>query len=508
MQVEQRRAGVCLHVSSLPGRWGIGDIGAGARAFIDWMHASDLAVWQFLPIGPTGFGNSPYQLLSVYAGNPLFIDLELLYEHGLLKSAELAEYPVLPQDRVDYARVIATRRPYLAKAAERFDTRANPAIAAEFEAFLEIHDALWLDDYALYTTLKDRYGQVAWGEWSGPHRRRDAAALDAWRRTERAALDRVKRIQFLFFHQWGLLRDYADEKGVSLFGDLPIYLALDCAEAWARPDLLYLDADGDPIEVAGVPPDYFSADGQYWGSPLYRWDVHEADGFAWWIARLRHVLGTCDLVRLDHFRGFEAYWAIPSSARTAREGRWIPGPGHKFFDAVGSAFGTIPVVAEDLGMITESVTALRKDYGIPGMQVLQFLVDQEGFALDAIDEDCVCYTGTHDNDTTVGWFESAGELPGESPERWQARVLENVGGTRENIHMSMISQAFSSRARLAIAPMQDYLGLGSDTRMNRPGQHGHHWRWRLAPSALAGPASAEIRAMIERSGRKPSKSAG
>lgn len=496
-----RRAGVCLHVSSLPGHWGIGDIGGSARRFIDWSHESGLRVWQFLPIGPTGFGNSPYQLLSVYAGNPLFVDLAPLGELGLLTPGELGSYPSLPHEHVDYGRVIDTKQAYLAKAVDRFDARAPAGLLAEYEAFVATHDPVWLDDYALFATLKSAYAQAAWPQWDEPHRDRDESALARWRRSERAAIEAVKRVQFLFFHQWQALRAHAAERDVSLFGDLPIYLALDCAEAWRRPDLLHLDADGVPIEVAGVPPDYFSADGQYWGSPLYRWEAHEAEGFAWWIARLRHVLSMVDLVRLDHFRGFEAYWAIPASAATAREGQWKPGPGGRFFDAVRGALGSVPIVAEDLGVITEAVTALRKAFGIPGMQVLQFLVDREDFNLERIAEDCVCYTGTHDNDTTVGWFESAGEQPGQAVDHWQQRVLDNSGGDRENIHISMISLAFRSRARTAIAPMQDYLGLGSMARMNRPGQHGDHWQWRLRPAALASPDLAYLRAMIAETGR-------
>jgi 4-alpha-glucanotransferase len=466
------------------------------------MAANGLSVWQFLPTGPTGYGNSPYQPLSVFAGNPLLIDLDGLAELGLLCAHELQEYPELPDDQVDFARVILAKLDYLDRAAERFPDLADTTLADEYAAFLDSHDAVWLHDYALYQALKRGHGQSMWADWVDEYRARDARALEDLAESARPEIDRIKLGQFFFFRQWQGLRAYAADKGVLLFGDLPIYMAFDCAEAWSRPELLHLDAEGRPTAVAGVPPDYFSADGQRWGNPLYRWEAHEAEGFAWWIRRLRHSLELADLVRLDHFRGFEAYWSIPADAPTAREGQWLPGPGERFFAAIRAALGDLPIVAEDLGVITEAVTALRRRFGLPGMEVLQFLADQPGFEPGAIAEDCACYTGTHDNDTTLGWFGgSGGRLAGDELARFQAAVLANTGGAPQNVHKDMIRMAFESRAILAIAPMQDFLGLGSEARLNTPGESVGNWRWRLTQAQLDESDWSELRHLAARTAR-------
>lgn len=479
-----RRAGVCLHLTSLPGERGIGEIGTSAHAFLDWMTAHGLSVWQFLPCGPTGFGDSPYQPLSVFAGNPLLIDLDLLAAWGLLSRQEVVPTTSFPENDVDYRQVADTKGPLLSRAAQRFDASAAHGLGDAFEAFCKTHDRVWLDAFAAFVVLRARHRGDTWTNWTAVDWPRDRL-VGSIARDHPAEWKRCKIIQFFFATQWAALRQAAHERGIVLFGDVPIYMALDCAEAWAHPELLALDEHFEPIETAGVPPDYFSADGQRWGNPVYRWEAHAADGYAWWIARLRHALEAADLVRLDHFRGFDEYWAVPNHAETAREGCWRPGPGSALFDAVTEAFGSAPFVAEDLGIITESVTALRKSYSLLGMQVLQFLVDQPGFDPQAIAEDCVCYTGTHDNDTTVGWFNgSAGRLTGRELESLRNGVLRNLEGDPDCIHSNMISLCFSTDARLAIAPLQDYLGLDSDARLNTPGQAEGNWRWRVGRAML------------------------
>jgi 4-alpha-glucanotransferase len=489
----RRRAGVCLHLTSLPGPHGIGELGASAVEFMDWMLARGLSVWQFLPTGPTGFGNSPYQPLSVFAGNPLLIDLDGLVEWELLEAAEV-DRSIEPADAgVEYDRVAAVKWPLLALAAERFQTQNDSALGAEFEAFCRANDREWLADFAAFVVIKAENRGAAWPIWpsSGRQDRREIVADVARRQPQ--ALERTKLVQFFFHHQWQRLKLEAHRRRIVLFGDVPIYMALDCAEAWMHPELLDLDAACRPLEVAGVPPDYFSADGQLWGNPVYRWDVHAADGFRWWVSRLRRALSGTDLVRLDHFRGFDEFWSVPYGAATAREGRWKAGPGRALFDVLLRELGHAPFVAEDLGMITASVTALRKAYALPGMQVLQFLVDQENFDLGRIDEDCVCYTGTHDNDTTAGWFAASGEHA--------ATIRRNLECTEENVHNAMIKKCFSSAARIAIAPLQDYLGLGTSARFNTPGRTEGNWRWRVTAAQLAADGLEHLDGWVRDSGR-------
>lgn len=493
-----------MHISSLPGKSGIGEIGTSAFRFIDWLNQSGLSVWQFLPTGPTGYGNSPYQPLSLFAGNPLFIDLEVLRELDLLASSELETYPRLPADHVEYARLIPLKLDYVNRAARRFRTAASEDLEEAFERFSSLNNDRWLHDFALFSVIRDHHDRAPWTDWHRSFALRDPAALEAFEELARLEVECVKVVQFLFHLQWNELRRYASERGVTLFGDVPIYMALDCAEAWARPDLLELDETGLPTSVAGVPPDYFSAEGQNWGSPLYRWDRHEAEGFSWWLTRLEHAFGLMDLVRLDHFRGFEAYWAIPAGAESASEGEWRPGPREKLFDTVAEVLGPVPIVAEDLGLITEEVRALRRAYHWPGMQVLQFLVDQEDFEIDVLTNDCVCYTGTHDNDTTVGWFRgSEGKLTGIELDTLQQRILANTSGRPDAIHHDMIELAFMSRAPIAIAPMQDFLGLDSSARMNTPGSKSGNWQWRLREEQLQTEALAYVERLVCDSGRSP-----
>lgn len=499
----RRRAGVSLHLSSLPGRYGIGEIGKRARDFVDTLRRMDLSVWQFLPLGPTAYGDSPYQPLSSFAGNENLIDVETLIADGFLEEAEVGELTRLPEHYVDYGALIPIKQRILALAAERFDAGADADMRAEFDAFAETNDTRWLHDYALFRILKSRHGERPWPEWRPEYVRRDPGALKEVERNSGDDVRAIKIIQFWFHTQWRVLKDYANARGVELFGDMPICIALDSADAWANRELLRLDADGRPDSVAGVPPDYFSEDGQLWGNPLYNWPNHAATGYAWWIERMRASADLADLVRIDHFRGFEAYWAIPAGAATARTGRWEPGPNDAIFDAMRTALGSLPIVAEDLGVITPEVEELRDRHRIPGMVVLQFDAADPAFTLDSVRENAVCYTGTHDNDTTIGWFQgspndmrNAGEI-----RATQESALALTGGSAATIHLDLIRAAFSTRALLAIAPMQDFLGLGSEARINTPGTSADNWRWRVLDTQLSGDFCHNVAAQVRASGR-------
>ncbi len=498
-----RRAGTCMHFTSLPGPHGIGEIGRDARAFIDAMADAGLRVWQFLPTGPTAYGDSPYQPLSAYAGNPMLIELRELVELGLLDAASLEPLESLPRDTVDYGALIGPKTELLDRAAARFFAGGAPSLAAEYEAFVGAHDAEWLHDYAVFRTLKTLHDQRPWPEWDMPYRRRDPVALARIVREHCESIRAIKFAQFLFYRQWQAMRAHAASRGVLLFGDMPIYIALDCADAWASKSMLRIDDDGIPTHVAGVPPDYFSADGQLWGNPLYDWAHHAQDGYAWWIARMRHTMQMVDIVRIDHFRGFEAYWAVPFGEETARGGAWEPGPNDAVFDAMRDALGEIPIVAEDLGAITDAVDALRLRQRMPGMSVLQFMVGEPGFSAERIGIDTVCYTGTHDNDTTLGWFHGEGEDV-RSPEqvaRMQRATLAVAGGAADDVHWSLVELAFDTHACMAVVPMQDFLGLGSEARLNTPGKPGGNWRWRLREGQFGPSLRQRIASLAANTGR-------
>ncbi|WP_082989777.1 4-alpha-glucanotransferase [Woeseia oceani] len=500
-----RQAGVLLPVASLPGPHGIGDLGRGAYRYLDFAQSAGLGVWQFLPLGPTAYGDSPYQALSTFAGNELYIDLENLRELGLLADEELAGLRALPAAYVDYPQVIALKWKALLAAAGRFDKCATSNLQAELDQFCARHDTHWLHDYALFRVLKAQHRQRPWTEWPQPFIERDPVALKRLEATAVNELHAIKVLQFLFNRQWQLLRQYAHDAGVTLFGDMPIYIALDSADAWSRPEMLRLDANGRPLAVAGVPPDYFSADGQLWGNPLYDWQRHAKSNYGWWINRIRSTLEQADIIRIDHFRGFESYWAVAADALTARLGQWETGPGDALFEAVKKELGELPIVAEDLGIITPEVEALRDRLALPGMTVLQFAINDEGFDLARVAENRVCYTGTHDNDTTLGWYRgSPGDL----------RSADDIAATRHKVHVltssdgsdvanAMIKAAFSTKARLAIAPLQDYLGLGSEARLNIPGTTANNWRWRVTEAALSDSLSAQIAGMVDTAGRRP-----
>jgi 4-alpha-glucanotransferase len=488
-----KQAGVSLHITSLPGRFGIGEIGAVARKFVDDLVEMQIGVWQVLPTGPTAYGNSPYQPLSTFAGNELFIDIGDLIERGLLSDAEVAELAGLPQEYIDFGKLAPIKMELLHTAADRFLSAQGTSGVKAIAEFSARHDRDWLHDYALFRVLKTRHDERPWQEWPEEYVHRDAPALRELEKTAAAEIEAVKVMQFLFFSQWGRLRTYANTRGIRLFGDIPIYIALDSADAWAHPDLLQLDSEGRPEYVAGVPPDYFSEDGQLWGNPLYDWNAHAATGFSWWVERLKAALEIVDLVRIDHFRGFESFWSVPANLDTARHGSWQAGPGTAIFDAMRDALDDLPIVAEDLGIITPAVEALRDQYNIPGMVVLQFSVMDENFRLQEVAENRICYTGTHDNDTSIGWFRGNSNTA--------RAALQLTGGTAETIHNDLIAAAFSTAANIAIAPMQDFLGLGSEARMNTPGTCSNNWRWRMNSTELTKSLKHDVAIMVEQFGR-------
>jgi len=499
-----RQAGALLPVASLPGAHGIGELGQSAYRYIDFMQDAGLAVWQFLPLGPTGYGDSPYQALSTFAGNELYIDVGNLVELGLLTDAELAGLRALPVSYIDYPQLIHLKWTALLAAADRFEQGATSSLKAGFDDFCNRHNPHWLHDYALFRVLKSQHQQRPWPEWPEALIAREPAALRQLETTAAATIQAIKVLQFLFHRQWQQLRQYAHDAGVALFGDMPIYIALDSADAWSRPEMLRLDESGKPLAVAGVPPDYFSADGQLWGNPLYDWNRHAKGNYGWWANRISATLEQADLIRIDHFRGFESYWAVPADALTARVGQWEPGPGDALFDAVKKQLGELPIVAEDLGIITPEVEALRDRQELPGMTVLQFAIDDDGFDLAQVASNRVCYTGTHDNDTTLGWYNgSPDDLRSEDDivaTRHKGHLLTSSDGS--DVAMDLIRAAYSTRACLAIAPMQDYLQLGSEARLNVPGTTDNNWRWRVTEPQLSAALSEQIASMVDRADRR------
>ncbi|MEM6512234.1 MAG: 4-alpha-glucanotransferase [Pseudomonadota bacterium] len=498
-----QRAGVSLHITSLPGDYGVGEIGAQARAFADALKAMGIGVWQFLPTGPTAYGDSPYQPLSTFAGNENLIDIAELLQLGLLTDEEVAPLRQLPRHTVDYGQLIPHKQALLAIAASRFARQATAAQKAGYDAFLETHNDAWLNDYAMFRILKSRHGERPWNEWDPHYAQRDDAALRKLAQTDADKIDAIKTIQYLFFDQWRRFKTYVNDQGIHLFGDMPIYIALDSSDAWANRGILKVDDRGHPEAVAGVPPDYFSEDGQLWGNPLYAWDRHADDDYGWWVDRVRATADLADIVRIDHFRGFEAYWSVPADADTAKSGTWEPGVGDALFDAMKRELGSLPIVAEDLGVITPEVVALRTRHHIPGMHVLQFDVTDPEFDLNDVDENAVCYTGTHDNDTTLGWFHGSPDdiRPDDAIANAQRMALDFTDGRPETIHTDMIRTAFASKARLAVAPMQDYLGLGSEARINVPGTSANNWRWRVTDAQLTPEVCDNVAQMVSASGR-------
>jgi 4-alpha-glucanotransferase len=496
-----RSSGILLHPSSLPGRFGIGDFGKGASDFVELLAASGQSLWQVLPLGPTGFGDSPYSPFSSFAGNELFISPEILVSDGLLARSELRRVPGFPLDRVDYGRLIPWKRGLLMRAAEAFFADADSPRRSAFEAFAAAQ-AGWLPDYALFRAIKEELeAEGRSGSWNRvwPETLRDRTALAEDRERFAGGIRRWKLLQFLFAQQWASLKARARSRGIRVIGDLPIFVAEDSAEVWARRALFLLDARGLPTSLAGVPPDYFSEDGQLWGNPLYDWPAHAREGYAWWISRLSAALERFDAVRVDHFRGFEACWELAAGSRTARRGRWSKGPGAALFEAVEAQLGPgLPVIAEDLGVITKEVRDLRDGFGFPGMRILQFAFDaaESGVAFDPRNaflphnyvESSVVYTGTHDNDTLAGWLaQASGEERG--------YLHRYLGHDPEDPVWALVLEALKSVAAWAIIPMQDLLGLGTEARMNRPSTLGGNWAWRMAEGDFSDELAARLKSV-------------
>jgi 4-alpha-glucanotransferase len=502
--VERRAAGVLLHPTSLPGPFAIGDLGEETDRFLDWLVAAGQSYWQVLPLGPTGLGNSPYNATSAFAGNPLLISPERLESEGLLPEGSASGWESTNAERVDYASALRFKEVLLRRSWDHVQGKTRLPIHSEMTAFVEAPEQeCWLEDWALYSALKRRFGGEAWNEWPAELRRRDPQPLAAVRREMEPELAFQRYVQFLFFHQWFGLKERANGQGVRILGDVPFYVALDSAEVWAHPDLFRLDEQGRPLKIAGVPPDYFSATGQLWGNPIYRWDVLAQEDYAWWIDRLLANLRQVDLLRIDHFRGFAGYWVVDAGEETAVEGSWTTGPGLDFFEALQQKLEALPLVAEDLGFITPDVRRLRQELGLPGMRVLQFgfgSLDNEHLP-HRVDRDIVYYTGTHDNDTFAGWFADLAE-----PER--GRLLDYLGSTGSEIHWDAVRAVLTSRAELAMIPLQDILGLGRQQRMNTPAVGTGNWEWRLAPGQLQTSHAARLRRLTEVSGRLPASPCG
>jgi 4-alpha-glucanotransferase len=483
-----RLGGILLHPTSLPSSDGIGDLGDAVFRWLDWLQEAGCQVWQVLPLGPTGYGDSPYQSFSAMAGNALMVNLHKLIIDGLLTSEDLSDKPDFPNDRVDFGEVIQYKDRLLHLAWRRFRSGCGKHLREDFSCFCE-ENVDWLDDYALFMALKGYYEGKPWTAWDPEIRQRHPNALASIKEELEGSIEDHHFRQFLFFQQWKVVLLRAHELGVQIIGDVPIFVAHDSCDVWAHQELFFLDEDGSPIVVAGVPPDYFSDTGQLWGNPLYRWERLRADGYDWWIRRLKAVLKMVDIVRLDHFRGFEAYWEVPASASTAETGRWVKGPGSHFLTKLKERFDSLPIIAEDLGVITPEVEALRDAFGLPGMKVLQFAFDEDSdneFLPHNYPKHCVVYTGTHDNDTSRGWFESASE----EVQDFCCRYLARDG---KNIAWDLIRTAWSSVAEISIAPLQDFLDLGTEARMNFPGREQGNWAWRIQDDALSMQLTERIR---------------
>ena len=495
----ERQAGILLHPTSLPSKYGIGDLGEEAYRFVDYLEAAGQSVWQILPLGPVGFGYSPYQSVSAFASEPLMISLEGLVDSGWLDSAELKGFKGMAcSDTADFESAKSFKSRCFHKAYEVFAKNASKD--SDYQEFCN-REASWLDDYALFMAIKHERGGEGWTDWPKPVKSRDPKTLKELRKSLAERIGYEKFLQYVFDSQWQKLHDYAKEKGISILGDMPIFISADSADAWANQSLFQLNGDGTPSKVAGVPPDYFSATGQLWGNPQYDWKAMEKEKYTWWKGRFRKLYELVDIVRIDHFRGFESYWEVDGKAETAIEGRWVPGPGKAFFDQVAKALGNLPIVAEDLGIITDEVEELRDACGFPGMKVLHFTLypNEEGRMGFITPENSVVYTGTHDNNTTVGWYEQ--DLDDAS--RFAiARLLGVESGNAEEVCGRLVEYAYASNSKLAVIPMQDVLGLDQDSRMNKPGTVGTNWSWRLLPDYQKNAKADRLLALCRKYNRK------
>lgn len=493
----QRSSGILLHPTSLPGPHGIGDFGPEAHQFVDFLQSAGQKLWQVLPLNPTGYADSPFQCFSASAGNPLLISLDLLADAGLLNQSELDPQP-FPLESVDYEAASHFKMPLLRKAAQNFLTNADAENAEKFERFVRVN-ASWLDDFALFMAVKEAHGMAAWTEWPDDIASRSPDAIESWSERLSSEIAAHKFFQYEFFRQWQALRAYGRERNVQIIGDVPIYVAHDSADVWANRQFFLLDEHGRPAQVSGVPPDYFSATGQLWGNPIYNWARLRETGYAWWVERMRSALRLYDFVRIDHFRGFEAYWEVPAGATTAMHGRWVKGPGRGLFAVLREKLGDLPVIAENLGVITPEVEAIRHEFGLPGMAVLQFAFGNDpqapSFKPHNYVRELVAYTGTHDNDTIVGWWTSRGGDSTRTPDdvaKEHAYAQAYLGFKDEPINWVLIRSIVASVANTAITQMQDVLGLGSEARMNLPGKARGYWRWRMKPGAASQQIAARL----------------
>ncbi|MDX9941149.1 MAG: 4-alpha-glucanotransferase [Bacteroidales bacterium] len=481
----ERSSGILLHITSLPGPYGIGTMGREAFAFVDFLVASGQKIWQILPLGHTGYGDSPYQCFSAFAGNPLLIDLDKLMGEDLLEDKDLPHDQSFNQDVVDFGQVFTYKYSLLRKAYERFKVNNHIVRQMQFENFSR-KTGFWLEDYAFFMALKNHFGGKAWSEWEMQVKTRDPETLDRYRQHLADDIGFYRFLQFLFYRQWQELKAYANLNDIKIIGDIPLYVAADSADAWSNPRIFNFNEELDPVTVAGVPPDYFSATGQLWGNPIYKWEVLEEDGFSWWIERVKANLVLYDIIRIDHFRGLAAYWAVPFGEETAILGEWIKAPGQELLEALYDALGDLPIIAEDLGVITPDVVELRDNFDLPGMKILQFAFDsgeENDFMPHTYIKNCVVYTGTHDNDTTLGQFKSLRESD-------RLFMKDYFGVDERDPAWSFVKLAWSTVANVAIAPLQDLLRLDTEARMNFPGKPSGYWKWRFRKEMLK-PSHAE-----------------
>ena len=481
IEMFERSSGILLHPTSLPGKYGIGSLGKEAYKFVDFLKKSNQKLWQIFPLGPTGYGDSPYQCFSSFAGNPYLIDFDLLIEQNLLTEEDLKGVDFGGNEEyIDYGAIYNQKYPLLRKAYENFKANENKELKEKLETF-KAENSSWLDDYSLYISLKNHFNGLPWNEWEDDIRTRKEAAINKYKAELANEIEYHNFIQFLFFTQWNNVKKYANDNGIKIIGDIPIFVAVDSSDAWANPEIFLFDPELKPVKVAGVPPDYFSATGQLWGNPLYDWDKLKELNYKWWVDRVKANLSTCDIIRIDHFRGFDEYWAVPYGDKTAENGTWCPGPRTDLFNAIKNELGELPIIAEDLGTMTQGVIDLREATGFPGMKILGFAFDskeENDYLPHTYTKNCVVYTGTHDNDTLIGWFTKANE-----DDKQFARNYLNSRSDNE-IHWDAIRGAWSSVANMAIAPIQDFLGLGSEARINTPGLASGNWQWRLKDGVL------------------------